>query len=1009
MTDSELLPSFPTLSLIPSDFMGTPTETHKMPAFKKYKSWIYLFALWTPASTFVPQVQADELWRNPDVQAAHLVGHEDALLLQRVQDVIDDWDPRRLVNPYLQPILPAPEPPVQTGTEQRTLPAVPRSRDILKRPDLAQFIANPEAAKLLGKLWFWDMQVGSDFGQIQDNTDASRNGQFIGTACASCHYRFGTDARDTHVARIPVVVWNKYQLGAPAGQQPSLGFGEQQREFDPLKSAIQKVPFAELDKNAPFSTVIGSQGVEPRNFSCLKPMSEGTRTWVEENSAPWCVKGEDGRQIIDEHTMFVSPERAVRQITPRNSPTVINACFADRLFSDGRAESTFNGFSIFGDIDKREVIHRRELQDDRRAIPVTIAIPHAALASQAVGPVLNEVEMSWKGRTWQHLAQKLLPAHPLKFQTVDPQDSVLGMWSPEWAGEGATKTYRDLIKIAFRREWWDGGDADESAPDRADVPLELSRDKETQHVPNGTLMEANFSLYWGLSLLMYQSTLISDQTPFDAMMVGNPEPVNERFRRENARGSFLNVFLDRKVINTTGTTGLEVHTSGASLFQHGLRAFLRSGCVECHSGPLFSEVYDRLPGQETAADERQFGIHYLIERALLPISRSDAVATKKLQYRREIDGAVESKLTAWNPHIRQIVARLVIEFDRLREDAAGDVSELEKSICMVLSQNSAGAVGNTGDTAQQIASMLMKFEKEFVSRFGERWFFTEEERVTLAKTLLAKLRVEFVRLSPEQAKVRPPLPIHGALSSRPYQFYDLGFYALGVSLPRYDRGNGGRNGGSAGSQYNFSQQMAISSGTTYIATTVDESWSGSGAPDNQRRANQHFVSRTRQAVMDESPSGFRKPLLHDNETAFWGAFKTPTLRNVELTAPYMHNGRFMTLRGVIEFYDRHGEDEDSLNVPRDRTDNPDMHPKIDSVELTESDKLALHFFLLSLTDERVHYEQGPFDHPSLLLVNGYQEHGGKLEEVIVDAMQKGTHPNGRLPETSPAKRFPNAY
>ena len=351
----------------------------------------------------------------------------------------------------------------------------------------------------------------------------------------------------------------------------------------------------------------------------------------------------------------------------------------------------------------------------------------------------------------------------------------------------------------------------------------------------------------------------------------------------------------------------------------------------------------------------------------------------------------------------------MIEFDRLREEAAGDISELEKSICMVLSKNSAGAVGNTGDTAQQIASMLMKFEKEFVSRFGERWFFTEDERITLAKTLLAKLRVEFVRLSPEQAKLRPPLPIHGALASRPYQFYDPGFYAMGVSLPRYDRGNGGRDGGSSGSQYNFSWQMASSGEAAYPATTVDDSWSRSGDPDNQRRANQHFVSRTRQAVMDESPTGFRKPLLHDNETAFWGAFKTPTLRNVELTAPYMHNGRFITLSGVIEFYVRHGEDEEALNVPRDRTDNPDMHPKIDSVELTESDKLALHFFLLSLTDERVHYEQGPFDHPSILLVNGYRQKGDKLEEVIVSASQKGTNPDRTAPRGSPAKRFPNAY
>lgn len=38
----------------------------------------------------------------------------------------------------------------------------------------------------------------------------------------------------------------------------------------------------------------------------------------------------------------------------------------------------------------------------------------------------------------------------------------------------------------------------------------------------------------------------------------------------------------------------------------------------------------------------------------------------------------------------------------------------------------------------------------------------------------------------------------------------------------------------------------------------------------------------------------------------WGAFKTPTLRNVALTAPYMHDGSLATLREVVEFYNRGG-------------------------------------------------------------------------------------------------------
>ena len=46
-----------------------------------------------------------------------------------------------------------------------------------------------------------------------------------------------------------------------------------------------------------------------------------------------------------------------------------------------------------------------------------------------------------------------------------------------------------------------------------------------------------------------------------------------------------------------------------------------------------------------------------------------------------------------------------------------------------------------------------------------------------------------------------------------------------------------------------------------------------------------------------------------------GQFRTPTLRNVELRAPYMHNGRFQTLEEVIDFYDR-GGDFDAPNIDR---------------------------------------------------------------------------------------------
>ncbi|MFM7731696.1 MAG: cytochrome-c peroxidase [Flavobacteriales bacterium] len=69
-----------------------------------------------------------------------------------------------------------------------------------------------------------------------------------------------------------------------------------------------------------------------------------------------------------------------------------------------------------------------------------------------------------------------------------------------------------------------------------------------------------------------------------------------------------------------------------------------------------------------------------------------------------------------------------------------------------------------------------------------------------------------------------------------------------------------------------------------------------------------------------------------------GKFKTPTLRNIELTGPYMHDGRFESLEEVIEFYNRGGEG------------NANQDERIHPLQLTAREQLALQEFLKSLTD-----------------------------------------------------------
>jgi cytochrome c peroxidase len=67
-----------------------------------------------------------------------------------------------------------------------------------------------------------------------------------------------------------------------------------------------------------------------------------------------------------------------------------------------------------------------------------------------------------------------------------------------------------------------------------------------------------------------------------------------------------------------------------------------------------------------------------------------------------------------------------------------------------------------------------------------------------------------------------------------------------------------------------------------------------------------------------------------------GAFKTPTLREVARTAPYMHDGSLATLEDVLEFYDRGGRPNPSLDV------------RIRPLGLSSDEKASIAAFLRSL-------------------------------------------------------------
>ena len=126
-----------------------------------------------------------------------------------------------------------------------------------------------------------------------------------------------------------------------------------------------------------------------------------------------------------------------------------------------------------------------------------------------------------------------------------------------------------------------------------------------------------------------------------------------------------------------------------------------------------------------------------------------------------------------------------------------------------------------------------------------------------------------------------------------------------------------------------------------ITTTngvVSPSPGGEGRGEGGRFIAPAFIV---QSPANADPGRFKITQLESDRAKF----STPSLRNVELTAPYMHDGRFQTLEEVIDHYSEH--------IQRSPTLDPNIakHPD-GGLHLSSDDKLALVAFLKTLTDEK---------------------------------------------------------
>lgn len=91
-------------------------------------------------------------------------------------------------------------------------------------------------------------------------------------------------------------------------------------------------------------------------------------------------------------------------------------------------------------------------------------------------------------------------------------------------------------------------------------------------------------------------------------------------------------------------------------------------------------------------------------------------------------------------------------------------------------------------------------------------------------------------------------------------------------------------------------------------------------------------------------------LNYEDEGSGSGSFKVPTLRNIGITSPYMHDGRFKTLDEVIEHYNSGIKKHENLSWHL--IDDNDVK----KLNLSEQEKSDLKAFLLTLTDESIAYD-----------------------------------------------------
>ena len=460
-----------------------------------------------------------------------------------------------------------PLPPIVTPDDARlhgleSLRTVVENEGVPLPDGLDKYIKNYEAARVLGRALFFENAVGSDGVQ----------------SCASCHFNAGADSRSRNQMSPGLLRVRNDRNGDVVGFHNAAN--DEDTSFDTRgpNSTLERGDFPFVKDigvgAANGANVIDSGGTispAPGNTNDVSSSMGVFLTYFQDIST--ANDGDDGYALADD--VFNVANVNTRRVEPRNTPTTVNAIFNFVNFWDGRGNNRFNGENPFG---KQDKVARafKSTRRGRKIISEPVSLQNASLASQASGPPLSHFEMSFGNgsdnfRIFPQLGRKLVNRRVLEDQFIAPDDSMFADWRHP-SGYGLTVTYEELIQQAFRNRYWNFNKYIQlKNPELSEAPgnlFSIRNGDKTRIVNNPgpdafSQMEANFSLYYGITVMLYEATLVADASPFDNWMRGLAEP---GFGEQELAG--LNVFVNE------------------------------GKCIACHVGAGFSAATVRAQAQD---------------------------------------------------------------------------------------------------------------------------------------------------------------------------------------------------------------------------------------------------------------------------------------------------------------------------------------------------------------------------------------------------------------------------